>query len=201
MRRRKQDRERGYDSEQRKYNKAQSIDHHRGKLPVPSDVTGLVLLTQLVGNKTYFFKDESELVVSTDTRVVRYERLVQAAAVAVVLVLSVDGPEEGCRGQRCRSAPGAMVVPEVIVYVEHVGEQALGGAVLEFHVLQVQRLAVRGHRGGSGRGRVVVLARAVGPVHAQDAWQPVQEHHFYLKYKQPYRQYVALLFNAIRNLP
>lgn len=89
MWRREQNRQRGYDSEQRKYNKAQSVYHHRGELPVPGDVIRLVLLAQLIGDEADLLKDESQLIIGADARVVRHEGLMQSSSIAVVLILPI----------------------------------------------------------------------------------------------------------------
>lgn len=74
--RREQHRQSCYDSEQRKYNKAQSIDHHRRELPVLGDVRRLIFLAKLIRDKSNLFQDQSEFVVGPDARMIRHQALV-----------------------------------------------------------------------------------------------------------------------------
>lgn len=88
MRCREQDRKCGYNGEQRKYYKAQSVYYHRREFPIFGDICCFVFFTQLVRDEADLLEDERELVVGADARMVRDEGLVQAAPVSVVLVLS-----------------------------------------------------------------------------------------------------------------
>lgn len=95
----------------------------------------------------------------------------------------VNVPEESRRGQGGWRAAPSVVVPEVVVDVEHVRQQALRGAFLQLDVLELQRLPLRGHRARPRRGLAVleVAGLVLGAVHAEYARQPVQEHDFDLK--------------------
>lgn len=147
-------------SEQREDDEAQAVHYHGGELPVVRHFRRLVLLAQLVRDDPQLLEDERELSVRSETR-----RAAPAAAASPVL--GVRTPQKA-RRRRLQRACAAAVVPEVVVDVEHVGQQALGGALLQLQLAQLQRLpsAVR---------------LAAWSAHAQEAGQPVQENGFDLR--------------------
>lgn len=116
----------GYDCEQCEDDEAEAIDHHGGELPVVGHLRGLVLLPQLVGDHPQLLEDERELPVGAQAGVE------DSAPVFVP-------PQE--RVTRRLQRP----VAEVVVNVEHVGQQTLGRPLLQFQLPQLQRLPTVRH--------------------------------------------------------
>lgn len=160
VRRRQEHRHRRDDGEEREYDEAKAVHHHRGKLPVADHLRLLVRLLHAV-------RDELELaqnVLEISLRARRRHRgLFDGSRVAHAVRAAQTGRH------RC-VVPTAGHVAEVIVDVQHVREQTLRRALLQ---LQLLHPAV--HHDRLARD---LLARSA---HAEEPWQPLQEHCFYLR--------------------
>lgn len=168
MRRRQEDHHRRDDGVEGEGDEAEPVDHHRGELPVVPHLGVVLVASHLVGDEAELAQDVLQLarVLKAEGGVRRQQGssfLVGPAQEAVVSTVVGGRPP---RPSSCRRGGARRVdLADVVVDVEHVGQQRAGRPLLE---LELSHLVV--HHDCLARD---LLAR---PVHAQEPRQPLQEH-------------------------
>ena len=126
--------------EQGEHYQAEPIHHHGGELPVTDDLADLIVLADSRGDEAQLAKQRLQLAMRADTAAGR--GVLQAAPIP----------------RRSQTAA------EIIVHVQHVGEQGFGGALLQLELLHLVIHQDRLARDLAARSR-----------HAQHPRQPVEE--------------------------
>lgn len=159
MWRREDDDDGGDDGVRGEGDEAKPVHHHGREFPVHFDLVDLLVAPHLVGDVPKLAQDVLKL-----PGLVEAERGVRRDDGSPLLV----GPAHEARIPPVvggRSAAHRLDLPDVVINVQHVGQQRLGRAFLQ---LQLPHLVV--HHDGLARD---LLTRTV---HAQDPRQPLQQH-------------------------
>lgn len=159
MWRRQHDDDGGDDGVRGEGDEAESVHHHGREFPVHFDLVNLLVAPHLVGDVPKLAQDVLKLPCFVEA-----ERGVGRDDGSPLLV----GPAHEARITPVvggRTAAHRLDLPDVIVYVQNIGQQRLGRAFLQF---QLPHLVV--HHDGLARD---LLPRTV---HAQDPRQPLQQH-------------------------
>lgn len=155
--------------EQSKDDEAQSVNHHCGELPVVRHFRRLVFFPQLVRYDAQFLEDECEFSVRAETRRTPAAPVEQCpSASPSIVVVCVSTPEESCCRNCARCLQCARMMSEIIVDIQHVGEQTLGRSLLQLQLSHLYSLPRR-------------VWLAPGSTHSQYTRQPVQEDCFDLE--------------------
>lgn len=169
MRRREQHCNSCNNCEQSKDDEAQSVDHHCGKFPVVCHFCRLIFFPQLVRYDAQFLEDECEFSVRAETRRTAAAAVEQCPSASTsVVVVCVSTPEESCCRHCARCLQCARVMSEIIVDIQHVGEQTFGGTFLQLQLSHLYSFPRR-------------VWLASGSTHSQYTRQPVQEDCFDLE--------------------
>jgi hypothetical protein len=118
VRRREEDRYRGNNREQREYDQTKAVHHHRRKLPITDEVGPLVGLPHAARDELQLAQNELQLALRRRADADVRHGVVQRRRRHAV--------------QECGRRAAAAHLPEVVVHVQHVGQQALGRAVFQF---------------------------------------------------------------------